>query len=423
MGSLLDMPWHNRQKIVKVMLTATQLICFRMLEKSTMLSRDYIYYTFHLLKICVDLSAFYFCSINTARHFGVYVCWYVLAGVIVNEHSLTCIFFVLFSVVCINLLPEISWAIFHIFRQDNKDIRRMKQGNAFNLYFILFFMLTLGYNYYNTNISGTVIECTESILLSTLGICCASMIPTHALCCLIRSISTLLFKCCYFAITGLSDIEPEQYLSLPFVVSPYVFMIDVIISDMEPYERGKFVIVRLSLISAMFVENCLSIIEITTSRKEIIKGNMFTCLRVVCINLIFILGPLILIYYLFVQYEWDNLGIILTMSNVIGILIYATYLLCFYILLKYFAVLQNVWNGLNIILFDIKIYVCVSSIFIQICTVALSVWTFLFYFYNWLDLLRFIFIVYDIFSWRALLQSLFSNRNEIMQFNRSLVDA
>lgn len=423
MGSLLNMPWDNRQKIVKVMLTATQLICFRMLEKSTMLSRDYIYYTFHLFKICVDLSAFYFCSINTARRFGAYVCWYVLAGVVVNEHSLTYIFFILFSVVCINLVPEIYWAIFHIFRQDNIDIRKMKQENAFTMYFILFFILTLGYNYYNTNISGTGIEYAESILLSTLGICCASMISIHALCGLICSISTLLFKCCYFAITGLSDIETEQFLSLSFVVSPFVFMMDVVIADMEPYERGQLVIIRLSLISAMFVENCLRIIEITTSRIEIIQGNMFTCIRVVCINLIFILGPSMLINYLVLQYEWDNLGIILTMSNVITILICATQLLCLYILLRYFAFFYTLWNGLDILMINIKMCVCMSLICIQICTVALSVWTFLFYFYNWLEMLRLIFIVYDIFSWSLMLQQVFSNKNKIIQFNRSLVDA
>lgn len=286
------------------------------------------------------------------------------------------------------------------------------------------FIVALVYNYWIDDLSEFGINGQKSILLSTLGMCCCTIISANALASIIFVISKRLLKFCYFTVTGMLEIEAENFLQSSYIFNVLFFLINIIIPDMEHYERGQLVISRLLLIFALFVCNCLVIIEAMTSKVEIIQGNVLTCIRVICIHLIFVFGPVIIMYYMYYQYTMDNLGIFLTMSNFITNLIFAIYMLFLFILFKYDAICQNFRDGFDDLVFHIRICVGIFIIIIQICTMVYSVWILFFGFYSWLELLRLISISYvNIYIHGVRLKSVISHKNKITQFTNNLVDA
>ncbi|XP_052060800.1 RING finger protein 145-like isoform X2 [Mytilus californianus] len=423
------MPYINQQKLIKVMLATTQIICAWMLRESDLFGRFDIFYL--LLQTCFVLCVCYFCSINTPCRFGVYLYCFVLAGSILREESswLYNIVVIFISIVMlIVLLTERNRVIFDnfSFSSDTIDIQRLKSRTdiIYPIYYVFMFIVTLVYNYCIDDLSEFGINGQKSILLSTLGMCCCTIISANALASIIFAISKRLLKFCYFTVTGMLEIEAANFLQSSYIFSVLFFLINIIISDMGHYERGQLVISRLLLIFAMFVGNCLVIIEAMTSKVEIIQGNMLTCIRVICIHLIFILGPAIIMYYMYYQYTMDNLGIFLTMSNFITNLIFAIYMLFLFILFKYDAICQNFRDGFDDLVFHIRICVGIFIIFIQICTVVYSVWTLFFGFYSWLELLRLILIFYvNIYIHGVRLKRVISHKNMITQFTNNLVDA
>ncbi|XP_052060835.1 uncharacterized protein LOC127701078 [Mytilus californianus] len=277
-----------RRRIIQVLLTLTQIICAWLLEENAIFARNYVFY--QLLQMCLGLAVCYICNINTPRRLGAYLCCFLLAGAILQDEPrwLFNTFVILISVLLfILLITENNWIMFANFRKDTIEERngcRRFNDFAFHVYFVLMFILTLVYNYFKTDLSEMGTGNFKSVLLSTLGMCCCSILSANALGSLIIEISKRSLKCCYFTVTGLLDIEPEKLMELSYFFDVYLILADIVIYNMDPSDRGQLVINRLLLILTFFIGNCLVIIEAMTSNTEIIQGNMLTSIRVIFIH-------------------------------------------------------------------------------------------------------------------------------------------
>ncbi|XP_063443295.1 RING finger protein 145-like [Mytilus trossulus] len=422
-----------RQKVIKVLLILTHIICAWILGENTTVGRNYVFY--HFSQMCTGLIVCYICNINTPRRVGAYLYCCLLAGAILQDEpswlnisAVTLISVLLFIMLKSN---ENIWLMVTNFCEgnvheiiDTHSKRRFFKDPAFQVYFVLMFIVTLVYNYFNTNISEMGTCNVKSILLSTLGMCCCSILSANAFGTFMIEISKRVLKFCYFTVSGLLDIEPENIIGLFYISDLYILLADIVIYDMEPFERGQLIISRLLLITAMCIGHCLIIIEATSSKIEIIQGNLLTCMRIIFIHLVFIFVPVILIYVIFGQYRMDNLGIFLTTSFFVTHSICAMFLLCLFILFKYDAVRQNFWDGFDDLVFNIRFSMGIVLILIQICTIVYSLWTLLFGFYRWVDLLMIIGITYtNIYTSAIRLQLVISHKNKIRHFTRNLIDA
>ncbi|XP_063443297.1 RING finger protein 145-like [Mytilus trossulus] len=423
------MSYINKQKIIKVLLTTTQIICGWVFGESNLFERFGSSYL--LLQTCLGLLVCFFCNINTQCRFGVYLYCFVLAGSILQDELswFYIIVVILISVVMFIQLHKQNYSV--MFDNFNKFSNTLDKGKVkfvaeftYPMYYVLMFIVALIYNYCINDLSELGVKGQRSILLSTLGMCCCTILSSNAMASIIVSISKRLLKVCYLTVTGTFEIEGELVLQPSYIFSVIFFLINVVISDMGHYERGQLVVSRLLLILALFVSNCLLLIETMTSKVEFIQGNMLTCVRVICIQLMFVLGPAIIMYYMYCHYTMDNLGIFLTMSSYLTNLIFAVYILFLYILFKYDAICQTFWDGFDNLVFNIRIGMGIFIILIQICTVVFSVWTLFFGFYSWLELLRLGLISYvNIYIQGVRIQRVISHKKKIREFINNLVDA
>ncbi|VDI55141.1 Hypothetical predicted protein [Mytilus galloprovincialis] len=429
LGLLFQMSYINKQKVIKVLLTTTQIIFAWVLRESDIVGRGDIFYL--LLQTCLSLLVCYICSINTQCRFGVYLFCFVLAGAILQDELswFYIIVVILISVVMfIQLLTQNHSVMFDNFNNlsDTLDKRKVKFVAEFTypIYYVLMFIVALVYNYCISDLSEFGVKGQMSILLSTLGMCCCTILSSNAMASIIVSISNRLIKFCYLTVTGSFEIEGEIFLQPSYIFSVVFFCISIIISDMGHYERVQLVSSRLLLILSLFISHCLLMIETMTSKVEIIQGSMLTCIRVICIHLIFVLGPAMIMYYMYCHYTMDNLGIFLTLSDYLINLIFAVYTLFLFILFKYDAICQNFWDGFDDLVFTIRIGMGIFIMLIQICTVVFSVWTLFFGFYSWLELLRLVLISYvNIYIHGVRLQRVISHKKKITQFINNMVDA
>lgn len=420
-----------RRKMFDVLLTLTHIICAWILRENDTVARNFVVYQFS--QICLGLIVCYICKINTPRRFGAYLYCCFFAGAIL-QHEPSWLYISAVTLISVLLfiwfmITGHDWMIVTNVLKDNimekKNFnRKFYNDPAFQIYFVLMFILTFVYNYFNTDLSDIGTCNLKSILLSTLGMCCCSLLSANALGTFIIEISKRLLKCCYFTISGLLDIEPENIMGMSYILDVYLMLADIVIYDMEPSERGQLVISRCLLITALCIGYCLIIIEAMISKIEIIQGNMLTCIRVIFIHLVFIFVPVIFIYVIFFQYKMDDLGIFLTMSFFVTHAICTISLLCLFILLKYDAVRQNFWDGFDDLVFYIRISMGIFFIFIQICTVVYSLWTLFFGFYSWVELLMLVGITYaNIYTRVIRLQLVINHKNKIRQFTSNLIDA
>jgi hypothetical protein len=258
-------------------------------------------------------------------------------------------------------------------------------------------------------------------LLSTLGSCCNSLLALFSFCKFFTCMSILIFKACSAFIKGWDE--------RPIIVSGYnlsvtIITADLLVYNMNPFERGELFVNRLWILFVMLVEVCSVMIGKVSSEPEILQGSFLTSISVIVIHTLFIVFPVVVIDLLVNLYSMADLSIFLTTSNfsIVSVHTFASFFI--FLLYKYDSMRDENWEHFDDVIFYIRLGCDILKTLINSFTVCFGVYTIFFGSYSFHEILRlyglcYVNIYIVIQRWKAILLQL----GQVVQFTANLPDA
>jgi len=158
------------------------------------------------------------------------------------------------------------------------------------------------------------------VFFSTLGSCCNSLLALFGFYKFFTYMSILIFKACSAFIKGWD----ERPIIIPYYnLSVVIMTADLLVYNMNPFERGELFVSRLWILFVMLVESCSFVIGSVSFELESLQGNFLTSISVIVIHTLFIVFPVVVIDILVNLYSMADLSIFLTASNFVLVILQA----------------------------------------------------------------------------------------------------
>ena len=172
----------------------------------------------------------------------------------------------------------------------------------------------------------------KCFFFSHLGSGCNTLLSLFAFYKFFTYMSILIFKACSAFIKGWD----ERPIIIPYYNLTVVIVIaDLLVYNMNPFERGQLFVSRLWILFVMLVEVCSVMIGKVSSEPEILQGSFLTSISVIVIHTVFIVFPVVVIDLLVNVYSMADLNIFLTTSNFVIVIGQAFASLFLFLLYKY----------------------------------------------------------------------------------------
>ena len=164
--------------------------------------------------------------------------------------------------------------------------------------------------------------------------------------------SILIFKACSAFIKGWD----ERPINIPYYNLTVVIMIaDLLVYNMNLFERGKLFVSRFWIIFVMLVESCTNGICCASFQPEILHGSILTSISVIVIHTLFIVFPVVVIDLLVNVYSMADLSIFLTTSNLVIVIGKTFASLFIFLLYKYDSMRDEIWEHFDDVTFYIRL--------------------------------------------------------------------
>jgi len=259
------------------------------------------------------------------------------------------------------------------------------------------------------------------VLLSTLGSGCNSLFALFGFCKFFTCMSILIFKACSAFIKGWDE---QQIIISYYNLGVLTMIADLLVYNMNPFERGELFVSRLWILFVMLVESCSFVIGSVSFELESLQGNFLTSISVIVIHTLFIVFPVVVVDLLVNLYSMEDLSIFLTTSNFAIVTVHTSASLFTFLLYKYDSMRDDIWEHFDDIIFYIRLGCDILKTLINSFTVCFGVYTIFFGSYSFHEILRIYSLCYlNIYivtlKWKAILHQ----RGQVVQITANLPNA
>ena len=261
----------------------------------------------------------------------------------------------------------------------------------------------------------------KCFFFSTLGSGCNTLLSLFAFYKFFTYMSILIFKACSAFIKGWD----ERPIIIPIYNLTVLIMIaDLLVYNMNPFERGQLFVSRFWILFVMLVEACTYGICNASFEPEILQGSFLTSISVIVIHTLFIVFPVVVIDLLVNVYSMADLSIFLTTSNFVIVIGQAFASLFLFLLYKYDSMRDEIWEHFDDVTFYIRLGCDVLKILINSFTVCFGVYTIFFGSYSFHGILR-LYGLCHVHIYLVILQlkAILYQRRQVVQFTANLPDA
>ena len=377
-------------KYVFTICTGTSLIAVGWFVFEKVEERQYefsvLMFTIHvLIQLLLGLLTCYICSVKTKIRFLVYLYIFMLVGIILKispswlYHILVMktIFYSVLIFLCIiqNGIGNSLKNLGVYFRKEElkKRLNDLIQNDRMDLFwYFLLMSTTICIHKWSIASNSEEYLGMKWVFFSTLGSGCNSRLALCAFYKFFTYMSILIFKACSAFIKGWD----EQPIITPYYNITVVIMIaDLLVYNMNPFERGQLFVSRFLILFVMLVEACSIMIGKVSSELEILQGSFLTSISVIVIHTVFIVFPVVVVDLLVNVYSMADLNIFLTTSNFVIVIGQAFVSLFLFLLYKYDSMRNEIWEHFDDVTFYIRLGCHIFIILINSFTVCFGVYT------------------------------------------------
>jgi hypothetical protein len=392
-------------------------------------------FTIHvLIQLLLGLLTCYICSVKTKILFLVYLYIFMLEGIILKiSPSWLYNILVMNTIICSVLicLCIIQNGIGHslknigVYFRKEEWLRRpndLIQNDRMDLFWYFLLMSTTIF-IHKWSIASNSEEYLgmQWVFFSTLGSGCNTLLSLFAFYKFFTYMSILIFKACSAFIKGWD----ERPIIIPYYNLTVVIVIaDLLVYNMNPFERGQLFVSRFWIIFVMLVDVCTYGICSASFEPEILQGSFLTSISVIVIHTLFIVFPVVVIDLLVNVYSMADLSIFLTTSNFVIVIGQAFASLFLFLLYKYDSMRDEIWEHFDDVTFYIRLGCDIFKILINSFTVCFGVYTIFFGSYSFHGILRLYCLCYvNIYLVILQLKAFLYQRKQVRQFIAKLADA
>ncbi|XP_063429108.1 RING finger protein 145-like [Mytilus trossulus] len=395
-----------------------------------------------LVQISLVLFYYWFNEVNTIYRFAVYVYFFFIGGTVLQIspdwifNVLTIVTILSLVLLCLHVLengiltPEQERRIdLYLQRLDGfdlDDIINIFHRNDFCTYLIVLCTVCLINNWFDVDIySNQHFKPTNLVLYTTLGMCCCTVISVIAFSTISIVISKHLFKFCFFIVEGKYESTQEELgLHILNILNVYLCTTDMVVFDMQPLDRGIFLINRIVFLAVCSTELCSIIVEVSSKEVAATPASGFNTLRVIGVHIAFSIGYVAILYELLVQYSMNDLGIFLSTVFFVCNLLRTFASLIIFCLYKLDETRQDFWENFDDVIFYARMTFSTILIVILLPTACVGVWTVFYGFYTWFDLYRLLILwLVNVFSGIYVLFETIRQRKRVLAYTTILKDA
>ena len=392
-------------------------------------------FTIHvLIQLLLGLLTCYICSVKTKILFLVYLYIFMLEGIILKiSPSWLYNILVMNTIICSVLicLCIIQNGIGHslknigVYFRKEELLRRpndLIQNDRMDLFWYFLLMSTTIF-IHKWSIASNSEEYLgmQWVFFSTLGSGCNTLLSLFAFYKFFTYMSILIFKACSAFINGWD----ERPIIIPFYnVTVVIVIADLLVYNMNPFERGQLFVSRFWILFVMLVEACTYGICNASFEPEILQGSFLTSISVIVIHTLFIVFPVVVIDLLVNVYSMADLSIFLTTSNFVIVIGQAFASLFLFLLYKYDSMRDEIWEHFDDVTFYIRLGCDIFKILINSFTVCFGVYTIFFGSYSFHGILRLYCLCHvNIYLVILQLKAFLYQRKQVRQFIAKLADA
>ena len=389
-------------------------------------------FTIHvLIQLLLGLLTCYICSVKTKIRFLVYLYIFMLEGIILKiSPSWLYNILVMNTIICSVLifLCIIQNGIGHSLKNIGAYFRKEELLRRLNdpiqndrMYFFWYFLLmstTIFIHKWSIASNSEEYLGMKWFFFSTLGSGCNTLLSLFAFYKFFTYMSILIFKACSAFIKGWDErpiIIPIYNLTVVIVIA------DLLVYNMNPFERGQLFVSRFWILFVMLVEVCSVMIGKVSSEPEILQGSFLTSISVIVIHTLFIVFPVVVIDLLVNVYSMADLNIFLTTSNFVIVIGKVFASLFFFLLYKYDSMRDEIWEHFDDVTFYIRLGCDILKILINSFTVCFGVYTIFFGSYSFHGILRLYCLCHmNIYLVILQLKAILYQLGQVVQFNHKL---
>ena len=201
-------------------------------------------------------------------------------------------------------------------------------------------------------------------------------------------------------------------------------IVDLLVYNMNPFERGELFVSRLWLLFVILVEVCSVMIGTMSSELEILQGSFLTSIRVIVIHTLLLVFPVVVVDLLVNLYSMADLSIFLTTSNLVIVTVQTFASLFIFLLYKYDSRRDANWEHFDDVIFYFRLGFIILKILINSFTVCFGLCTIFFGSCSFHGILRLCLLCYvNIYSVILQLKAILHQRKQVVQFTANLPDA